>query len=77
MEKDKLIVEYTRLCLEFQSFAGPDPVDEEREDQVINRLCEIRELLGMETIVLKNPDRKKQEGVRQNEPCNINGKINP
>jgi len=53
MEKDKLILEYTRLCLEFQSFAGSTPVDEEREDQVINRLYEIRELLGMKPINLR------------------------
>lgn len=59
MEKDKLIVEYTRLCLEFQSFAGPDPVDKEREDQVINRIYEIRKLLGMEPIVLKEPESRK------------------
>lgn len=64
MEKDKLIVEYTRLCLEFQSFTGPDPVDKEREDQVINRLYEIRELLGMEPIVLRKADKNKQEGER-------------
>ena len=55
MEKDKLILEYTRLCLEFQSFAGPVPVDEEREDKVINRIYEIRELLGMEPINLRPP----------------------
>jgi hypothetical protein len=51
--KDKLILEYTSLCLEFSNFAGPDPVDAEREERIINRLYEIRKLLGMEPIVLK------------------------
>lgn len=62
--KDKLIVEYTNLCLEFSNFAGPDPVDAEREEQVINRLYEIRELLGMERIVLKAQDSRNKKDIR-------------
>lgn len=53
MDKDKLIVEYTRLCLQFVAFAGPDPVNEEERNHVINRIKQIRELLGMEPINLE------------------------
>ena len=53
MDKDKLVAEYTQLCLQFVAFAGPDPVDEEERNHVINRIKRIRELLGMEPINLE------------------------
>ena len=67
MERDKLIVEYTRLCLEFQSFTGPDPVDKEREDQVITRIYEIRELLGMKPIALKQIAKLREASIPESE----------
>lgn len=53
MDKDKLIAEYTQLCLRFVAFTGPDPVDEEERNCVIYRMKQIRELLGMEPIKLE------------------------
>lgn len=53
MEKDKLIAEYMGLCLQYMEYAGPDPVNKEERDQVIYRIKQIRELLGMKTIDLK------------------------
>ena len=53
MEKDKLVAEYTGLCLEFINFSGPDPIEQEEYERVVSRIKEIRELLGMEPINLK------------------------
>ncbi|ADL03333.1 hypothetical protein [Lacrimispora saccharolytica] len=53
MDKDKLVVEYIQLCLEFVSLAGPDPIDQEERNHIINRIKQIRELLGMEPINLE------------------------
>lgn len=50
MDKDKLVVEYTQLCLQFVEYAGPDPINEKERNHVVNRIKEIRELLGMEPI---------------------------
>lgn len=53
LDKEKLVIEYMQLCCEYVSLAGPDPVDEEERNHVVNRIKQIRELLGMESINLE------------------------
>lgn len=51
--KENLILEYLDLTLEYMSYASPEPVDKKRKATVVNRLMDIRALLGMETISLR------------------------
>lgn len=50
MNKDELIVEYTRLCLQFVGFTGSEPVNEDEYNYVTKRLNQIRNLVGLNTI---------------------------
>ena len=53
MEKDKLIAEYTGLCVEYVNFTGPEAIDKKEYDRVVSRIKEIRKLLELEPIDIK------------------------